>query len=814
MNIERARVNVRGAVQGVGFRPFVYRLAAQERLNGWVLNSGQGVFIEAEGARGTLKRFILRLEKETPPRAVIRGLEFSFLDAVGYKGFEIRESEDQGAKSALISPDTAACPDCVREIFDSGDRRHRYPFTNCTNCGPRFTIIEALPYDRPNTSMKGFAMCADCLAEYHDPMDRRFHAQPNACPRCGPQLAFWDTDGNLRANADRALTAAAETLRAGGILALKGIGGFQLLVDARDGAAVARLRTRKRREAKPFALMYPMLDHVREDCRVSEMEERLLLSAESPIVLLDRAAPREDSGSRIAPSIAPGNPSLGVMLPSSPLHHLLLAELGFPIVATSGNLSDEPICIDEQEAVSRLAGIADAFLVHNRPIVRHMDDSVVRVIRGREMILRRARGYAPMPVHVPNGGRSVLALGAHLKNSVALSVGDEVFLSQHIGDLETGPAFAAFRQVAADLPRLYDTQPAVVACDLHPDYLSTKFAVQLSAGSENSGPGSARVSRAGFGVSPNPLPNQRANAPVSPDVSGEAPATTRETRALPGLLPVQHHYAHVLSCMAENELDPPVLGVAWDGTGYGPDGSVWGGEFLLVKLRAFQRVGHLRQFRLPGGEAAVREPRRSALGVLFEMRGDGDRKDSGTAPEREFSKCDTALIDRMLAQGLNSPITSSAGRLFDAVASLIGLRQISGFEGQAAMDLEFAATRCADAEPYAFLVTPDPPHIVDWRPMIDGILGDLRQEMPAGNIAARFQVTLAEMVVAIARKAGEPRVVLTGGCFQNRLLVERCVQRLEDAGFRPYWHQRVPPNDGGIALGQVIAAMPQGTADR
>jgi hydrogenase maturation protein HypF len=763
MNIERAKVTVRGAVQGVGFRPFVYRLAAEGRLKGWVLNSGAGVFIEVEGEHGALKRFLLRLEKEAPPRAIIRGLEFSFLDAVGYRQFEIRESEDHGAKTALISPDTAPCADCRREILDPGDRRHRYAFTNCTNCGPRFTIIEALPYDRPNTSMRGFAMCDDCAREYHDPMDRRFHAQPNACPQCGPQLEWWDGAGNICARRDEALLAAAAAVRAGKIVALKGVGGFQLLVDAHDDAAVARLRTRKRREAKPFALMYPALDSVRRDCRVSEMEERLLLSAEAPIVLLDRPAPMANQALPLARSIAPGNPSLGIMLPSTPLHHLLLAELGFPVVATSGNLSDEPICIDEREALARLAGIADAFLVHNRPIVRHLDDSVVRVVRGREMMLRRSRGYAPLPVHVPSEAPPILALGAHLKNSVALSLGAEVFVSQHIGDLETGPAFAAFRQVAADLPRLYDVTPAIIACDLHPDYLSSKYAAELCG---------------------------------APPADG------------PRLLPVQHHWAHILACMAENELTAPVLGVAWDGTGYGPDGTVWGGEFLFAGKRGYRRVAHLRQFRLPGGETAVREPRRSALGVLWAI----NHAAAGTAAARTFSGKELALVQRMLSQGLNSPLTSSAGRLFDAVASILDLRQTAGYEGQAAMELEFAAQAQPAAAPYVFDITDGSPHVVDWQPMIAAILDDLQQGQAVGAIAARFHVTMAEIVVAVAQKVGEPKVVLTGGCFQNRYLIEQTLQRLEDAGFRPYWHQRVPPNDGGIALGQVVAAMQEGVA--
>jgi hydrogenase maturation protein HypF len=762
MNIERLKVTVRGAVQGVGFRPFVYRLAHEARLNGWVLNSGSGVFVEVEGARTALQRFLLRLERERPPRASIQGLESAFLDAVGYAGFEIRESDGLGAKTAFIAPDSATCVDCLREMLNPMDRRHHYPFTNCTNCGPRFTIIEALPYDRPNTSMRGFAMCPDCAREYHDPADRRFHAQPNACPRCGPQLEWWDaTQGKSLARGDEALRAAAAAIREAKIVALKGVGGFQLLVDARDATAVARLRARKRREAKPFALMYPGLDRVRADCRVSEAEERLLLSPEAPIVLLDCLGTAPGAGSQIVDAVAPGSPTFGVMLPSSPLHHLLMRELGFPVVATSGNLTDEPICIDNHEARARLAGIADAFLVHDRPIVRHMDDSVVRVVRGREMMLRRARGYAPLPIHLPEDqGPAILAVGAHLKNSVALRVGAEVFLSQHIGDLESGPAFAAFRQVAADLPRLYEAPPAIVARDLHPEYLSSTFAAECGA-------------------------------PVHP---------------------VQHHYAHVLACLAENKIAAPVLGVAWDGTGYGPDGTIWGGEFLLVGKSGYERFAHLRQFRLPGGEAAIRQPRRTALGLLFELDGDADKKFPAAAPVQEFSGAELALLRRMLVQRINAPLTSSAGRLFDAVASLLGLRQVAGFEGQAAMELEFAAAQagCDDASPYPFRVTGRSPLVIDWQPVIAAILEDLRGGEDTGTIAARFHVTLAEIIVALARMAAEPKVVLTGGCFQNRLLLEQSCQRLEDAGFRPYWHQRVPPNDGGIALGQAVAVLRDG----
>jgi hydrogenase maturation protein HypF len=748
MNVERVKVAIMGAVQGVGFRPFVYRLAAQMRLNGWVLNSAQGVHIEVEGTREMLQSFLFRLEKEKPPRAVIQGLEFAFLDAIGYHQFEIRYSEQTGRKSVLILPDISTCAECLREISDPENRRFRYPFTNCTNCGPRFTIIEALPYDRPHTSMKRFTMCPACDREYHDPSDRRFHAQPNACPHCGPRLTLWDAEGIALFENDAALRRAMEIVRDGQILAIKGIGGFQLIVDSGNENAVQRLRERKRRAEKPFALMYPSLHLVQEDCQVSELEARLLVAPEAPIVLLHR----KSSKSPFAPAVAPGSPSLGVMLPYSPLHHLLMRDLGFPIVATSGNLSDEPICIDEYEACQRLSGVADYFLVHDRPIVRHVDDSVATVVGGHEMLLRRARGYAPLPIHLKETLPCVLAVGAHFKNSVALGVGKDIFISQHIGDLETSEAFSAFCRTAEDLPRLYEAQPSIIACDMHPDYLSTKQAARTR------------------------LPLHR----------------------------VQHHFAHVLAGMADNELENPVLGVSWDGTGYGTDGSIWGGEFLLTDEESFRRVAHFRQFRLPGGDIAVREPRRTALGVLYEIWGDKGISDRRLAPITSFSESELVVIRQMLSKGVRSPITSSAGRLFDAVASIVGLRQRVTFEGQAAMELEFAIEQDTH-ETYPFELTDGLPSMVDWAPMITEMLLDLQKGESSGRISAIFHNTLAEIIVAIARRVGEPRILLTGGCFQNRYLVEHAVRRLSDAGFKPYWHQRVPPNDGGIALGQVVA---------
>lgn len=744
-SIQRLRLVIRGAVQGVGFRPFVYRLATEIGLRGWVLNSAQGVFIELEGEQPLLQQFVKRLHAEMPPRASIQSLEQSVLEPVGYRTFEIRHSEEAGEKSALILPDIATCPDCLREILDPTNRRYRYPFTNCTHCGPRYSIIESLPYDRPNTTMRAFTMCGRCREEYENPLDRRFHAQPNACPECGPHLELWDERGNVLASHEEALRRAEDAIREGHIVAVKGLGGFHLVVDARNDTAVRRLRQRKRREEKPFALMYPTLQMVKAHCLVDEAEERVLGSPESPIVLL-----RRQRDNAVAPSVAPHNPFLGVMLPYTPLHHLLMHDLGFPIVATSGNLSDEPICTDEHEALHRLAGIADLFLVHNRPIARHVDDSVVRVLLGREMVLRRARGYAPLPVLVKEPLPPLLAVGAHLKNTVALSVGRQVFISQHIGDLETPQALQAFRRVIADVKGLWEHQPQAVACDLHPDYLSTQTALRMG------------------------LP----------------------------VVQVQHHYAHVLAGMAENEVSPPVMGVSWDGTGYGTDGTVWGGEFLLVTDMGYERFAHLRAFRLPGGDRAIKEPRRSALGVLYEIFGEGALDRLGDL----FSQHEGHLLRQMLGQGINSPITTSAGRLFDAVASLVTRRKAVSFEGQAAMELEFLAHAVQGDESYPFAFLEEVPHVLDWSPMVQAILEDLRQGVEPPRIALRFHNTLVEMTVAVAKAAGAERVVLSGGCFQNAYLTEQAVRRLGEEGFRAYWHQRVPPNDGGIALGQVVGA--------
>jgi hydrogenase maturation protein HypF len=752
---QRLRVVIRGAVQGVGFRPFVYRLATAMALPGWVSNSAQGVFVEVEGPPEALHAFLLRLEGERPPRASIQSLESSFLAPLGLESFEIRPSDGTGERTVLILPDIATCADCLREIFDPADRRHLYPFTNCTNCGPRFSIIQSLPYDRPNTTMARFAMCEACAAEYENPADRRFHAQPNACPTCGPHVELWNAAGTPLCAHGRAMADAAQAVRDGRVLALKGLGGFHLLADARNDEAISRLRSRKHREEKPLAIMAPCLEWVQAHCEISPLERRLLLSPESPIVLLRRRHDPDEKAGAVAPSVAPGNPDLGVMLPYTPLHHILLKSLNSPVVATSGNLTDEPICTDEREAVLRLSGIADLFLVHDRPIARHVDDSVARVILGRELVLRRARGYAPLPIHVGRPLPPVLAVGAHLKSSVAISNRTEVFVSQHIGDLETAQAFDAFRRVCDDLTRLYDLKPSAVACDSHPDYLSTRHATAVG------------------------LP----------------------------VIRVQHHHAHVLACMAENGLSAPVLGVSWDGTGYGLDRTVWGGEFLRITDTGFDRVAHLRPFPLPGGDRAIKEPRRAAVGLLYEMLGSEILTREDLEPLRSFSPQDRRLLGQALAHRINAPLTSSAGRLFDAAAAILGLRLRVRFEGQAAMELEWAAHAVATDESYPFRFAPKGGSMtLDWEPTIRSLLADVGGAAPVAVMAARFHNTLAEMIVAVAAREGVRQIALSGGCFQNRYLTERAVRRLTQAGYSPHWHQRIPPNDGGIALGQIVAA--------
>ena len=752
---ERRRLLVEGAVQGVGFRPFIYRLASEVGVKGWVRNSAQGVLIEAEAPRARLDTFQAQIEAQRPPHSIIQHITVESIPATGESVFQICESSTLGDRSTIILPDLATCPDCLREIFNHENRRYRYPFTNCTHCGPRYSIIEHLPYDRPNTTMHTFVMCKKCRAEYENPLDRRFHAQPNACPDCGPQLSLWDSAGRELATHDDALRMAAEAIRNGAIVALKGLGGFQLLADACNPEAVRCLRERKERPDKPFAVMFPTLAQAKATCKISEDEALLLISPKAPIILLPRGA-----WDWLCDEVAPGNPNLGVMLPYTPLHHLLMAELRFPVVATSGNLSGEPICTDEREALARLRGIADVFLVHNRPIARPVDDSVTRIVAGSETLLRRARGYAPLPIEVAAPLPVTVAVGGHLKNTVAVSVGRQVFVSQHIGDLDAPQSVSAFQRALEDLQGLYEKLPDVIACDLHPDYRSTRMAEELA---------------------------QQSGRP---------------------LVRVQHHYAHALACMAEHHLEAPALGVVWDGTGYGTDGTIWGGEFLRIGAESFERCAHLRTFRLPGGEQAIREPRRSALGLLFELYGEN----IPALPQLSFSPSELELLKGALARDINAPLTSSMGRLFDGVSALLGLRQRTSFEGQAAMELEFIChaantDRCYPINVAHVTIGERPGgSIIDWSSMVEGILTDLAAGLNTAEIAAAFHNTLFDMIVKIAAQEQIEQVVLSGGCFQNRRLLEGSIRRLREAGLRPFWSQEIPTNDGGIALGQIMAA--------
>lgn len=745
---KRFKILATGSVQGVGFRPFVYRLASDMQLNGYIQNTSNGVIIEIEGTQTQLNNFLLRLQNEKPSIASVYNIEYSVHDIIGFNTFKIRNSNHTGKKTATILPDIATCKDCLQELFNADDRRYHYPFINCTNCGPRFSIIENIPYDRRSTSMKLFEMCPACKKEYDDVNDRRFHAQPNACPVCGPHVELWNAKNEVIAKHDEALIEAAKQICNGKIIAFKGLGGFQLLVDARNENAVTELRKRKHRNEKPLALMYSSLHKLKEDCNVSADEEKLLLSPAAPIVLLER----KKNKNTIADNIAPNNPYLGVMLPYTPLHHLLMYELNFPIVATSGNLSDEPICIDEQEALSRLQNIADIFLVHNRPVVRQVDDSIVRIVAGREQVLRRARGYAPLPIYLKKSLPQMLAVGAHLKNTIAVSNGKEIFISQHIGDLETEQAYSAFKKVISDFKSLYEAEPQQTICDLHPEYLSTKYAKQLSN----------------------------------------------------DVVTVQHHYAHVLSCIADNEIEDDVLGVSWDGTGLGTDGTIWGSEFLLTNDKGFERVAHFRNFYLPGGEASIKQPRRTAIGILYEMFGEEVFERNDLITVQNFSSSELQLLKKVLKKKINTPVTCSAGRLFDAVASLIGLRQELNFEGQAAMELEFMIDKKVEAN-YSLDIKNKKPFVIDWQPMIVEIIYDIQHKIDKGIIAAKFHNTLVEMIVSIANKIGEEKIVLTGGCFQNKYLTEKAVMRLNEEGFKSYWHQRIPCNDGGISVGQIIA---------
>jgi hydrogenase maturation protein HypF len=743
----RVEVRVEGVVQGVGFRPYVHGLAHRFGLSGRVGNDTAGVFVEIEGAEQAVSEFLATLPAQAPPLAVIEQVRTSPLAPTGESGFHIVSSNAAGRRDTLISADTATCDDCLRELADPTDRRFDYPFINCTNCGPRFTIVRDVPYDRPFTTMAPFAMCQACAREYHDPTDRRFHAQPVCCPACGPRL--WLIDARGAELPGEPLAEAAQLLKAGAVLAVKGLGGFHVAALAADAAATAELRARKHREDKPFALMVTDLAAARELCEIDPVAERLLAGRRRPVVLLPR---RRDAP--VAAAVAPGNRSLGLMLPYTPLHHLLLRDIAAPIVLTSGNISDEPIAYQDEDARQRLTGIADAYLTHDRAIHMRTDDSVVRVFRGAELPVRRSRGYAPEPLTLAQPvPRPILGCGAELKSTFCLARGRHAFLSHHIGDLENYETLRSFTEGIEHFKRLFDVTPEVVAYDLHPEYLSTKYAVDLA------------------------------------DV---------------GLVGVQHHHAHIASCLADNGAVGPVLGVAFDGTGYGSDGTLWGGEFLLADLTGFQRMAHLVPVPLPGGAAAIRQPWRMAAAYL-----------GSEAPQdliqRNAQHWNAVLA--MAARRVNAPLTSSAGRLFDAVAAILGIRDSINYEGQAAVELEQRAD-LTESGSYGATISDGAVLQLHGVDLVRAAVTDLQAGVASEAIATRFHHGLADAIVRICvmlrETTGVNVAALSGGVFQNLLLLERTVAGLEQAGFDVLTHHRVPPNDAGISLGQVVVAAATG----
>jgi hydrogenase maturation protein HypF len=750
---------VQGIVQGVGFRPYVYRLATTLALGGFVRNDGRGVTIEIEGKEDSVACFLSRLAADAPPLALVERIAVDDLSPRGDTCFAIVESDHSAEAATLISPDVATCAECLAELFDPADRRYRYPFINCTNCGPRFTIVRGIPYDRPFTTMAGFTMCVRCRAEYEDPTDRRFHAQPNACPVCGPNARLIDRNGRSVPHDSRrdAVAIAAVALLEGAIIAVKGLGGYHLACRADDEGVVQRLRARKHREEKPFALMAPGIAAARSLVILGDAEARLLTDRARPIVLA-----RRRPGTTVAHAVAPGHRDLGVMLPYTPLHHLLLADVATPLVMTSGNRSDEPIAYRDDDAFERLSPIADLFLVHDRPIETRADDSVVRVVTmGRErraLFIRRSRGYVPAPLRLPvPAERSILACGGHLKNTFCLARGARAFVGHHIGDLDNAETLVSYTQGIEHVAGLVDIIPDLVAHDLHPEYLSTRYAL---------------------------------------DREGAEPAG------------VQHHHAHLAACLAEHGERGPAIGIIFDGTGYGPDGTIWGGELLLGDLQSFDRVGHLWPVRLPGGEAAIREPWRMACSWL--VTASGDAVPMPRALQEHVDERRWRAVTRLAQSGLASPITTSAGRLFDAISALCGLRTHVTYEGQAAIELEMAADPRVREAYVVPLLTDRETWVIDPREMVRVAAHDAESGRPIPEISACVHNALARAIkhaaAAIAERDGIRTVVLSGGVFQNTLLLQRAARYLISAGLRVLVPERLPPNDGGLSYGQAVVA--------
>ncbi len=746
--MEAKRIKIRGIVQGVGFRPFVFKLAHKFELKGWVLNSSSSVIIHIEGEREKLNEFIISLNREKPAPAVIEDISLEDTEFEGFEKFEIRESIEVKDEFQPVSPDLATCDDCLRELFDPKDRRYLYPFINCTNCGPRFTIIEDIPYDREKTTMKFFKMCEDCEREYRDPMDRRFHAQPNACPVCGPQVEY--RKGEM-VEKEKWIEKVLEDLKNGLIVAIKGLGGFHLACDAVNENAVQRLREKKLRRDKPFAVMMKDIEMVEEYCFLCEKEKELLLSPKRPILLL-----REKRDCRIAKSVAPHQKYQGVMLPSTPIHHIILNFYQKPLVMTSGNITEEPIAMENEEALERLKGIADSFLLHNRGIYSRYDDSVARVIFDEEILLRRARGYAPFPVYLPFEVDEILACGAELKNTFCLTKKNYAFLSQHIGDLENIETMESFLKTLELFKRLFRIEPQIVAYDLHPGYLSTQYALSLE--------------------------NVK-------------------------LIGIQHHHAHMASCMIENGYTGKAIGVSFDGTGYGIDGKIWGGEFLLGDFKSFERRGHLSYVPLSGGEETIRKPYRMALCYLLSI------SDSVPSylPEnflRVLEDKEINALKSMIEKDFNTVLTSSSGRLFDAVSAVLGIREINSYEAQSAMELEMIAD---EDEMSHYPIEVNDNLIFDQLSIFSSVLEDIKKGVERGKISARFHNTIAQIILKgceILRDSdGVNTVALSGGVFQNLYLFRKVINLLKERGFSVLYHKKVPTNDGGISLGQAIIAF-------
>lgn len=754
-SLERMQVRILGIVQGVGFRPFVYRLAKELEFAGWVRNDANGVTLEVEGEHRKLLEFLQRLQQEKPPASWIYALDHHFLLSVGYKDFEIQPSEPSDSSSVWVLPDLAVCNDCKGEILEKSNRRYRYPFTNCTNCGPRFTIIEDLPYDRPFTAMKRFQMCKTCLDEYERPTDRRFHAQPNACKTCGPNLSLISNTGGCIATADEALLMAGEWIKQGKILAVKGIGGYHLIVDARNQSAVTELRRRKKRQGKPFAVMYPDLDSLRRHVEVPHFAEPFLVSSQSPILLLRRTK----LSSEISEAVAPFSPYLGVFLPYTPLHILLLEYLKFPVVATSGNLTEDPIQFEDQEAIQHLTSLCDAFLIHNRLIIHQADDSVMQVVQipqARIQILRRARGYTPFPILAPCLLPPLLALGGHMNVTFAISRNHEIIPSQHLGDMESFESREVFKNSVKDFLHLYKVQPKAVIHDLHPGYFTSQLAEE-------------------YGI---------------PKIA------------------VQHHHAHLAACMLENQIEEPALGFTWDGTGFGKDDTIWGGEFLLGTPERVDRVASLFPFTLPGGEKAIKESWRTCISLLCESA-DMDL-DSILNRLPGIPQASVEMAIKIQHKRTFSPVTTSMGRLFDGVSALLGFSYYNSYQAQSAQLLEYAAWRhgvVATLLPYEILETER--LLLDWRPMVSAILDQLQKGIDKDSLAASFHLTIAEAGVDIARKIGNPHIVLTGGVFCNRFLTEVICSKLNEHRFQAYIHSQLPPTDGSLSVGQLWVAAHQ-----